>query len=95
MAYEEYPYLEIIYEDEYEYNHDDTIEQIKKNSKKATYSEVKHFVMNDTCPIELTPFESESNIYYFKPCFHAIKESVFFSFLLHLKKCPLCNKQLI
>ena len=76
-------------------NDANTIYFIQENSEKAMYSDTKHIVINDQCPILLTPFEDDSMIYYFKNCCHALDESVFEKFVQTFQKCPLCNNPLI
>lgn len=89
----QYIYEEIHNEEEEKTNDEKTSRLIKENSKKACYSDVKEKILNDTCPILMTPFQKNSIIHYFK-CFHAIDESVMDSFTIHFLKCPLCNRNI-
>ena len=72
-----------------------TIQLIREKTQHANYKDLKHSILNDQCPILLTPFEDNTRICFFKNCLHALDASVVEQFTSTFKKCPLCNDSLV
>lgn len=76
------------------YNDEKIMKRVKEQYIQDIYMNVRDKLKNEVCPITLTPFESNTKVCYLNNCLHGFEFSELESFILHFKKCPLCNKEL-
>ena len=76
------------------YNDEKIMKRVKEQYTQDIYMNVRDKLKNEICPITLTPFESNTKVCYLNNCLHGFEFSELESFILHFKKCPLCNKEL-